>query len=262
MFHVRDLSIFVPSPNASGSFRRLRQLDIVVNVLLGVLAVLVAFNVMALVRLRAINSQDFAEIRGITDDLSTRLIWVVSVLTVAVIAWREIHYGERTAGLMYPIVGILFVLLVPAMMTEIEPPLESHLLRVIRTECAPENMGADNKVARPGQCDPVPVKEGDILLASADPRDGDVHLIPLENASQNVAAFSFEGRGRYFVYFMIQYPDVEACENAVLFHHHYGMIPGHRNSCMQWNDAAWMVIPHETSANSITSVPLVSHTVP
>lgn len=257
MFQVRDLTIFQASPNARRSFQLLRRLDFVVNLLLGTLFGLCIWNVIVLIRIRATTNQDFVDILNITDHPSTWLIWLASAVTVAVIGFREYRYGERSAGLLYPATAILFVLLVPAMMTELQPVLEQQVLRVVRSECPPKNV-VNGEVRIPRLCEPVPIDEGEIQLALANPLEREVTLAPLQRQAQNTAIWTVEGRGTYTVYFMIRQPDMATCEHAVLFNQYVGFDASRKNACIDWNDAVWLVIPHTTSANSISTVPLVS----
>lgn len=260
MFRVRDYSLFTPSPNAARSFRALRRMDIAVNSALGLLTVLCIWNIGRLVQLRLISNQDLSGVTDIIDEPSTRLIWVISSATLGMIVAREWLWGERSIGVIYPLAALLAILLVPAMMSEIQPALRDQTLRIVMNECPPKAI-VDYRLSNAARCDPHAIAEGDVLLATSNPAEGEFVTLDPVSGGQNTIAFTISGRGTYTVYFMFRQDDMAACEKAMLFPHYAEAEVGH-NSCVTAFDDVWLVMPHTTSANSPSGIHLVNVTVP
>lgn len=260
MFHARDYSIFLPSPNAERAFRRLRRVDFVVNALIGLLIVLCLWNIGKLAQLRMIENQDLADVSSITDDLSTRLIWIVTPITLGIIALREWLIGERTAGVIYPLAALLAVILVPAAMTEIQPPLQDQTLRVVMNECPPKAI-VNDRLSSIGRCNPRPIDDGDVMLAVSDPTDESFTTMDAVSVGQNTVTYTFSGRGTYTVYFMFRFDDTNACERSTILPRG-GTFSSVNHQCIEHNDAIWKVIPHTTASNQPSGIHLMQVTVP
>lgn len=260
MFQVRDYSVFLPSPNAERQFRKLRRLDFVVNSLLALLIALSIWNIATLVQMRLISNQDLADVRSITDDLSTHLIWILTLVTLGVILLREWLVGERTVGIVYPLTALLAIGLVPAAMSEIQPALQDQTLRVVMNECPPKAI-VNNTLSSIGRCVPREIREGDVLLAVTDPTEGDIKTLDPVSGGQNTIAFTMSGRGTYTVYFMFRFEDVSACTNGMIFPR--GMAANEANyQCVNYDGAAWMVMPHTTASNQPSGVHLIQVAMP
>ena len=260
MFQARDYSIFLPSPNAERSFRRLRRLDFLVRGLLGLLILLCVWNIASLAQLRMIDNQDFAEVTSITDDLSTHLIWIITPVTLGVILLREWLSGERTIGVIFPLGALLTVILVPAMMTEIQPALQDQTLRVVMNECPPKAV-VNNQLSSIGRCEPRPIQEGDVLLAVSDPTDGSFTTLDAVAGGQNTITYGMSGRGTYTVYFMFKFDDMEACEKSTIFPRG-GLFDSANHQCIKHEGSVWQVVPHTTASNRPSGIHLVQVTIP
>lgn len=260
MFRVRDYSLFMPSPNADRSFRALRRLDYMVNAALGILTVLCLWNIGRLVQLRLISNQDLLAVKDIIAEPSTKLIWMLSLATLGLIVAREWTFGERSIGLVYPLVALLAILLVPAMMSEIQPALKDQTLRVVMQECPPKAI-VDNQLTHISRCGPHAITEGDVLLATSNPAEGEFATIEPISGGQNTIAYTMSGRGTYTVYFMFQQDDMAACERALVFPLNGEAEAGMYQCVVAFNDS-WLVMPHTTSANSPSGIHLVNVTLP
>lgn len=260
MFQVRDYSVFLPSPNAERAFRKLRILDFVVNGLIALLVLLCLWNIGTLAQLRLIDNQDLGDVRSITDDLSTRLIWIITPVTLGVIIAREWLIGERSIGLIYPLAALLTVVLIPAAMTEIQPPLEDKTLRVVMSECPPKAI-VNDRLSSIGRCTPRPIKDGDVMLAVSDPADGSFTTIDAAAGGQNTIAYTFSGRGTYTVYFMFRFDDMDACERSTILHRG-AAFSSVNYQCIEHDNAYWKVMPHTTAANTSSGIHLVQVAVP
>lgn len=260
MFQVRDYSVFLPSPNADRAFKRLRHVNFVVNTLLVILVLLCVWNVAQLVRLNLIENQDLADVRSITDDISTKLIWILTPTTLGIIAVREWLIGERSASVIYPLVGLLAVILVPAAMTEIQPPLNQQTLRVVMNDCPPKAI-VNDELASIGRCTPRAIHEGDVMLAVSDPTDDAFATVEAVAGGQNTITYNVSGRGTYTVYFMFRFPDMTACEKSTILPRG-AAFSSVNYQCIERNDAIWKVMPHTTASNQSGGIHLVQVTVP
>lgn len=260
MFQVRDYSVFLPSPNAERAFRKLRILDFVVNGLIALLILLCLWNIGRLAQLRMVDNQDLADVRSITDDLSTRLIWILTPVTLGVIAVREWLIGERSVGVIYPLAALLAVILVPAAMTEIQPPLQDQTLRVVMNECPPKAIVNDS-LSSIGRCTPRPIDDGDVMLAISDPTDETFTTINAVGGGQNTITYGLSGRGTYTVYFMFRFDDTNVCEQSTILQR--GMAFSSANyQCIEHNNEVWKVVPHTTAANQPSGIHLIQVAVP
>lgn len=260
MFQVRDTSIFTPSPNAERTFRLLRRMDYMVNTALGVLLVLCIWNIGTLVQFRMIDNQDLASVSDIMDESSTRLIWMVSVATLGLIVAREWMFGERSIGVIYPLAGLLAILLVPAMMSEIQPVLRDQTLRIVMSECPPKAI-VNNELATISRCEPYQIGDGEVMMATSNPAEGSFETIDPISGGQNTIAYSMRGRGTYTVYFMFRQDDMAACEKTMLFSQ-TGMAKAGANTCVEDNGVVWLILPHSTNASSPSGIHLVHVALP
>lgn len=260
MFRVRDYSVFLPSPNAKREFRRLRLLDQIIRALIAILIVLCVWNIATLVQLRTISEQDLADIRNITNELSTRLIWMVTLTTLVLILVREWLSGVSTMGLLIPLSILLTLVLVPAVMSEIQPPLREQTLRIMMNECPPKAI-VNDQLSSIGRCEPREIREGDVLLAVSNPVDGTFNTIEPVSGGQNTITFNMLGRGEYTVYFMFRFADMDACENGVIFPRS-GSFSESTYQCIEHDGSAWMVMPHTTASNMPSGIHLIEVALP
>lgn len=260
MFQARDYSIFLPSPNAARAFRKLRRLDLLIYALLTLLAILCIWNTASLVQLRTVGNQDLADVSDIADDLSTRLIWIITPITLALVILRVFISGERSFYLMYPLGALLTIALVPAVMTEIQPPVYEKTLRVILHECPPKAVANDELVSI-GRCDPLPIDDDTVLLATSDPTEGSFETYPPGAVGQNSISFYLEGRGSYTVYLMFEYDDMETCTATTIFPR-AGQYSSDNYDCIRYNHMVWKVIPREIVLNQSAGMELLTVYVP
>lgn len=255
MFRVRDYSLFRPSPNAKRAFARLRALDMVIRGLLIVLAIAACWNIVALVRLRMIQNQDFTAIKDIANDPSSWLIWILVPTTLGVIAFREWLSGEHSLGIMYPLGALLAVVVMPAAMIEMQPRLVDHTLRMTMMEC-PAKAIVNGEVASMLACGPVAIDEDRLLMATSDPGEGEFETIPPAAGGQNTITFQMQGRGTYTVYFMFRQDDMAACSRELVFSTS-GILADAPHECVMYNGHSWLVMPYVTSGSSVSGIHLV-----
>lgn len=260
MFQTRDYSIFVPSPNAERSFRLIRWFDYAIRGLIALLVVLCIWNLYQLAQLRTIENQDLAAVSDIRDDLSTRLVWLVTLITAGVVLLREWHAGITTMGLLIPGTILLGLVLVPAVSTEIQPPLQQQTLRLVMAECPPKAI-VNNELSSIGRCQPRALNEENVLLAVSNPADETFTTIEAVSVGQNTVTYTMEGRGTYTVYFMFGFADMDTCERSTILPRGqpFGSV---KHQCILHNSAAWQVVPHTTSGTKPGGIHLIQVTVP
>lgn len=260
MFQVRDYTVFLPSPNAERAFRTLRRLDFVVNTLIAILLLLCMWNIGKLVQLRLIENQDLASVISITDDISTHLIWILTPVTLGVILLREWMIGERTVGIIFPLAALLTIILVPVMMTEIQPPLKDQQLLVVMNDCPPKAI-VNDRLSSIGRCEPHAIHDDDVRLAISDPTEGEFATIEAAGGGQNTITFALNGRGTYTVYFMFRFDDMDTCERSTILPRGEAFSSvNHR--CIERDNSVWKVLPHTTASNKPSGIHLVQVTVP
>lgn len=261
MFQVRDYSVFSPSPNAEREFRRQRQLDLLIKGLIALLVLICIWNIVVLVQLRLITNQDLAAVRSISDDLSSRLIWILSLVTAGAIILREWLYGENTIiGVLIPISILLGIVLVPAAMSEIQPMLKDQTVQIVMHECPPKSI-VNGELSSIGRCDPRQIADGDVLLASSNPVEGNFKTIDPAADGQNTITFNVSGRGTYTVYIMVRFDDLGSCQHGSIFQRSDGY-PETAPVCVEYQGQAWQVLPHTTSANQPKSMSLIEVMLP
>lgn len=261
MFQVRDYSLFMPSPNADRAFKRLHRFDLLVKVLFAALIAVCLWNIGVLIQLRLIPNQDLADVRSISSDLSTRLVWILTLMTLGAIVLREWTSGGATAiTMLIPLSILLGLVLVPAAMSEIQPPLQDQTLRVVMNDCPPKAI-VNGRLSSMGRCTPHAIADVDVLLAVSDPAGESFRTIPPASGGQNTIAFTMQGRGTYTVYFMFRSDDMQACEHQIVMHRN-GELPEDRQACVEYDGAAWLVMPHTTSSNLPSGIHLIEVAVP
>lgn len=260
MFQARDYSVFLPSPNAERAFKRLRTLDIVITALFAIIMLLCIWNIGRLAQLRMIDNQDLADVRSITDDFSTKLIWILTPLTAIIIALRELLVGDRGFALIFPLTGLLALFLVPAAMSEIQPPLQDQTLRVVMHECPPKAI-VNDELSAIGRCEPFAMEDGEVMLAVSDPTEDSFDTVEPESVAQNTVTYTLSGRGTYTVYFMFRYDDTHACEQSSILPRG-GSFSSANHQCIDHNNAVWKVLPHTTAANRPSGINLIEVTLP
>lgn len=256
MFTVHDESIFRESPNARRAFQRKEQLDKIARGLFGLLCLAAIWNIYQLVELRLIESQDLSDVRSIMELWSTRTIWILSLFTIGVILYRDFTVGEWSWDLTWPFTGLLAFLLLPTIMAEIEPQVQTHSLRIMAYTC-PSTALVDGQMHDPHGCEPRQIDNGAIVMLNADPTRMEAEEITHEVSAQNTNIWTVSGRGQYMVYFLVRQPDMAACEQSVIFEQYLG-VDGMRGSrCVTWNGETWFLMPHETAGNRPGSLYLI-----
>ena len=255
MYQVRDYSIFLPSPNAKRAFARLRVLDFAINGLIALMIPVAIWNIWKLVQLRAIQHQDFAAITDLRHDLSTRLIWGLAAITLVLVLTREWMSGDHTMGVIYPLGALLFLAILPTAMAEMQPRLIDHTMQIVMRECPPKTVVNGTLTSVVG-CKPLAVDDGDILLATSNPVDGQFATIDAVGGGQNTMTFHVAGRGTYTVYFMFQQDSMASCQQELIFPN-WGSLADASRTCMEYAGATWLVMPHTTSGYDISTISLV-----
>ncbi|MCA9834256.1 MAG: hypothetical protein KC435_09935 [Thermomicrobiales bacterium] len=255
MFRVRDYSLFMPSPNAQRAYARLRRLDVLINGLIALLVVTALWNIGKLVQLRLISNQDFASISNISDDFSSRLIWVLVPITLGLVGYREWLSGEHSMGLIYPLGALLAIVLMPSAMAEMQPALVDHTLRIVMLEC-PAKEVVNGELKSVAACDPFEIGDGTVLMATSNPLEGGFETIAASSGGQNTITFTMSGRGTYTVYFMFRTESMAACQQELIFPK-AGSLDDAPHDCVEVEGTTYLVMPYVTSGTSVSGIHLI-----
>lgn len=243
---MREYSFHEPSASAKHTFRRLRQANTIVFVLLGLLVVLGIWNVLTLAELIRADARDLAEIGSIRSHISSQLITWVSAITLIVFVLKEWKWGERTFGGVFLLTGLLFLWLVPVMSAEVEPELETMQLRVMINHCQPGGIEG-SMVVDSSLCTLAPPESVEMFMTTSDPLDGDPEWLEPDNISDFGPEWIVEVRGKFRVYFLIEQQSMEQCTDSRMT----TSVPSaeqHGHHCLEQDDQVWMVQAYETSA--------------
>lgn len=255
MFQVRDYSVFMPSPNAQRAYAKLRHLDLLINGMIALLAIIAVWNITKLVQLRMISNQDFASISDISDNLSSKLIWVLVPIVLALIGYREWLSGEHSMGLIYPLGALLAIVLMPTAMAEMQPALVDHTLRIVMLEC-PAKEVVSGELKSVAACDPFEIGDGAVLMATSNPLDGAFETLDATGGGQNTITFTMSGRGTYTLYFMFRTDNMAACQHELIFPK-AGSLDEAPHDCLDVNGTTYLVMPYVTSGTSVSGIHLI-----
>lgn len=246
MLTMRDSSVHQTSPSAEQSFRRLRQANILVLGLLGVLVVLGIWNVLTMASIVRGGVPDLADVSSIRGHISSRLITWISLITLAIFVFKEWKWGERGIGMTLFLAPLLFLWLVPVMSAEVEPTEEPMELGFTFSLC--ESGGIEGgRLLDASKCDVVPLQEGDIFMSASNPMEGDPQPQSPDTLRPQLAEWSIIGRGKFIVYFMVPQDSMEICESS-RFTTSLRADQQIGHYCLEHGGEVWSVHPLLTSA--------------
>lgn len=213
MLTMRNADMHRKSPSAEYSYRRLRQMDIAVLVLLAAMAILAFWNVSTLISMFSSDVPDLAELGVITEHPSTRLMYPVGLLALALFLFKEWQYGERTLGMWYMLLPMLALVLVPTASAELQPSVRDKVVEFTLTRCPAGAMEGDT-LLDPEACSITAIHESEVFLADSDPLDGDFELLSPQSDSNGGAKWTVAGTGKYKIYFLVEQDSPEVCASS------------------------------------------------
>lgn len=244
----RDLSVYGPSARAEHNYRRLRQANIAFYAILGLMAILGVWNVIAVAEMIRGGVTDLAFVDSIQNHPSARLINYLAIAAVVIFAFKEWKWGDRSFGMVFVLGLLLFLWLVPVMSAEVQPTEEQIRLDVTYTLCAPGGIEG-GQVLDSDKCELVTMNDDIIWMSASNPTDGDSELLPPDNVRPNLASWNITARGNFSVYFMLPQDSVEACESTLFT---TSVLPadaiGHY--CLEHNGNAYSVHPFTTNSEA------------
>lgn len=245
MLTMRNQSTHMAAPSAEHNYRRLRQLDILSLILLGVMAALAIWNLLALGSMFSSEIPDLADIGVISEHPSSRIMTAVALFAFAVVIFKEWKYGERTLGVMYLLVPMLFLGLIPTVSAELQPNPRDKMIEFTLVRCAPGGI-VNGELANNEACEVADVAIEDIYLSDANPAGGDFELHPAIDSNQGSGRWKVTGVGNYRVYFMVKQESLEAC-NGSTFAARPQDTDIQQHHCIEHDGAAWSVHSMVTS---------------
>lgn len=245
MEHKYQDSIYKPSETAIQSYRNLHQANRIFYASLGVLVVIGIWNVFYVASLIRSGVTDLAEIGEVSTHISSRLITLVAVLALALFIYKEWKWGDRGFVMAYPLAALLFLWLVPVMSAEIQPEEESMVVMFTLNECEPGAI-QDGQLADSSLCELIAPDSYNVQLATSNPFDNDAEILASASEDSFGHGWPVEARGRFQVYFMVEQPSMEACQNIEFVTNQMGVSLG-GNDCLEHEGAVWKVYPFVTS---------------
>lgn len=261
MLTTRNMTFHEPSASAERTFRRLRQANIVVYVLIGLIVLCAIWNVITVAdMIRGVSTPDLADVGSIRTHISARLVTILSIVTLAVFAFKEWKWGERSFTMFFLLTPLLFLFLVPVMASEVEPTEEAMGLEFSINLCRPGGIEGGELMDR-SLCDIAPLEEGQVFLATSNPMDGDTEWIAPEGLTDRQARWNVVGRGEFVVYYLFAQNSMEQCETARTT---TSVSPHERRGyqCLEQDGQAWLVQPFVTSALKTGWLVLYQEVVP
>jgi len=245
MLSLRNPKLLEASSTAAQTFRRLHVSNRVCYALLGLIALLGIWNILSVATLiRGANTPDLADASSILSHPSSRLIWIVSAITLAIFVFKEWKWGERGFAMVFFLAALLFLVLIPTMSAEVEPKNEAMMLELTYSLCQPGGI-EDGKLLNADRCEIETPAEGEVFLSDADPTSRDTTWLKPDRYQSGFTRWNIEARGRFRVYFIIQQPSMDHCETAQVA---VSKNTTAEHSCFEQDGAVWMVVPFETSA--------------
>ena len=246
MLSLKNPDLLKESTSAERTYRKLHIANRICQGLLVVLVLLCIWNVIALVSIvRGLEAPDLADVGSILTHPSSRLIWIVSAITLAFYAFKEWKWGDRGFVMVFFLTVLLFLVLVPTMSAELEPANEVVTLDLTYSICEPGGLEGAT-VIDASKCEISRPDEGEVFLSDSNPMDGDSGWIAPNRFESGYTRWNLETRGRFTVYFVVKQPSMEHCETAQIAtsaNPEYGRDHG----CVERDGSAWLVMPFETS---------------
>lgn len=245
MLVMRNRETHRESPTAESNFRRLRQFNIAVAILIIAMVVLAIWNALVLAGLFRQEVPDLADIAMVREHISTRLIYLAGGLALVLFVIKEWRYGERSLGMLYVLMPILALVLVPTMMDELQPNPRDKTVEFTLTRCA---AGAieDSRVTDPDSCEIAAISDGEVFLADSNPIDGNFELVEPHGMTSGGGRWTVTGVGSYKVYFLVKQESMDSCTDST-FTNNVGQDTRLESSCIEHEGAAYSVHPLITS---------------
>ena len=242
-----DYSFLQPSEKAVQNYRSLKQANIVVYALLGVLVVLGIWNVLTLASIiRADTAIDLADTGSISSHISSRLILWISLLTLGIYIFKEWKWGERTFAAVYFLAGLFFLAMVPVMSAEMEPAEENMVVRFTLNYCTPGAIEG-GEMLDSSLCTLVDPADYTVFMASENPVSEDPEWLTPNAGDSFGHGWQVEARGKFRVYFLLEQPSAEQCDSALTTS--VASPERHGHHCLERDGKTWLVQAYETSAN-------------
>lgn len=246
----QDWSVYSPSAHAEHNYRRLHQANIVFYIMLGLMAICGIWNVIAVADMIRGGATDLSLVASIQQHISTRIINFLAIAALALFAFKEWKWGDRSFGMVFVLGLLLFLWLVPVMSAEVQPAEEQLRLDVTYTLCAPGGIEGSS-VLDSSKCEIATMEEGSMWMSASNPLEGDFETVPPDTLRPNLASWNITARGHFTVYFMLPQESMEVCENTRFTTSVSGR-DAIGTQCLEHEGTAFSVHPFTTNADANT----------
>lgn len=239
-----DLWIYAPSASAEHSYRRLRQANIAFYVLLGIMAIIAIWSVLTVIAMIRGGASDLADIQSIQEHISTRLMNATAIAALALFAFKEWKWGDRSFGMVFILAPFVFLWLVPVMSAEVQPAEEPMQLAFTLNHCEPGAISGTVLVDS-SLCLLVNPDTVDVYMTTSDPIDGNPEWLAPDGRNSFGAEWNVDARGKFRVYFLMEQPHIDQCHARLVTSVPQRERYGHH--CLEQDGKVWLVQAFESS---------------
>lgn len=245
MFTMRDGSLYRPSERAEHAFRLQTRFNKIIFAMMAIIVILGVWNIIVLAGTIGGGAVDLSETDSILSHISSRLMILASLITLALYLYKEWKWGEGGFAMAFFLAPLLFLALVPAMSAEVQPAEESMQVKFTLNHCDPGAIEG-GEVLNSADCTLVNPAEMTVFMTASDPMEGDPEWLEPDAQDSIGVGWNVETHGMFRVYFLLEQDSIEQCESARLstsvssrdrFGHH----------CLEQDGQAWLVQAFETS---------------
>lgn len=236
--------IYQTSPAAIRDHKRNSQISLVTYTLLAVIGVLGLWTILKITGVFGETVPDLADIASIRDHIVTRLVTALTVATVVIYLFKEWRYGDFSFSMVYFLVPVLALWLFPVVAAELEPDVAQFDVEFQLTRCEPGSF--EGNQINGDNCTIVPPDEITVLMSNANPTREDAIIREPGSLFNDYARWNVEGRGEFFVYFMLQQDSMAECQGSLMASGRDTSAP-YSWDCIEYEGNVWSVHKFQTS---------------
>lgn len=245
MFTMRNDSLHRPSDRAEADFRRLSHFNKIILGMMIVLVILGVWNIIVLAATIRSEAVDLADSGSIMSHISSRLIILAALVTLALYLYKEWKWGEFGFSMAFFLGPLLFLTLVPVMSAEVEPAEESMVVKFTLNHCAPGGIEG-GEVLDSSKCTLVDPADYTVYMTDSEPVNGDQEWLTPDTQDSYGSGWQIVTRGRFLVYFVVEQPSLDQCNARISTSVPASERRGHH--CLERDGKVWLVQAFETSA--------------
>lgn len=236
--------IYQTSAAAIRDHKRNSQFSLVTYALLAVIGVLGLWTILKITGAFGTTIPDLADVASIRGHIVTRLVTILTVVAVLIYLFKEWRFGDFSFSMVYFLVPVLALWLFPVVAAELEPDVAQFDVEFQLTRCAPGSFESDQ--VNGDNCKIVPPDEVTVQMSNADPTREDATIREPGSVSNEYARWHVEGRGEFYVYFMLQQDSMAECQGSLMATGRDSSAP-YSWDCIEYQESVWSVHKFQTS---------------